>query len=157
MLPTGAVRLPELALYTAAAERQISESPHQNFVWVPALATYSHSASERRRYVWPVFALSFLVNSFALFHLTSSTGLRSPLTLLGLFPITARHSDCVISYLPTANGYRMSTRRTGFSLSRPSVDPISNDPCGITTISGHSAQSRKVVPGRKNTPTAGVV
>src|SRR5512135_1084793 len=59
----------------------------------PARQAYSHSASVGRRYCLPVLALSFLMNSWASFQLTCSTGQLSPqaVKLLGLLPITACH------------------------------------------------------------------
>src|SRR4051794_16301035 len=54
------------------------------------------------------------------------------------------HSANVTSYRPIAKGLSIVTRCTGRSYS--AFDPIMNEPAGTTTISGQSAQSRKVCP-----------
>src|SRR5260370_29805468 len=65
----------------------------------------------------------------------------------------AAHSPRVTSNLLAANR-RMPTCRRGPSYSERSFsfarEPITKLPAGITTISGHSGQSRKVCPGRKS-------
>src|SRR3954464_15153546 len=54
------------------------------------------------------------------------------------------HSANVTSYRPIAKGLSIVTRCTGRSYS--AFDPIMNEPAGTTTISGQSAQARKVCP-----------
>ena len=66
----------------------------------------------------------------------------------------ASHSANVVSCFAMANARAMVTFRTGPSSTSPPPErsPIRKEPGGATTISGHSSQSRKTVPGSDPKP-----
>ena len=163
-VPTGTVErsshsLPQ-PMHTALPES--NSSPHHRAVGVPPRAAYSHSASLGSRYASPVTTRS---------HSTYSAASGRPKWITGRSPRPQppsggsythppasthwSHSANVTSYLPIANACEIVTPVAGVSAaaiqsgwvganSNPSssLRPITKEPGGSSTISGHAGQSR---------------
>src|SRR5262245_16207518 len=131
-LPTGGSLPGALGLYQAKSPSDFSSSPCDQAVFVPARATYSHSASDGRRMTSSApssFSLrsspvTLSQNDLASFQSSISTELRGPFHLAGLSPMTTNHSSCVTSYLAMSKLCLSATLWAGCSLAAPLSVPI---------------------------------